>query len=121
MLSFTNLFCEKAKHASFDADYFFANAGFLPTGNERTVDGFEAGWGVMVLGHHALIQWGLANNMISSTASIVMVSSEAQRLGAIHKDISKDIRGEVTIGCKDQGPLCIPPASLVADEVGIGN
>ena len=72
----------------------------------------------MVLGHHALIKWGLANKMISPSAAVVMVSSEAQRLGAIHKDISKDIRGEVTTGCDtNPSPICMPPVSLQAEGI----
>ena len=73
----------------------------------------------MVLGHHGLIKWGLANKLIAPSASVVLVSSEAQRLGAIHNDITKDIHGEVTTGCKNQSPLCIPAVPLEADQVGL--
>ena len=91
------------------------NAGLVPVGKKLTAQGLEAGFGVMHVGHHALVRWLQEARLLAPDASVVQVSSDAARLGAFDRSLTAapdgegDLRGEVTTGCRAPEPFCVPP------------
>eukprot|EP00927_Polykrikos_kofoidii_P036384 TRINITY_DN3071_c0_g1_i1.p1 TRINITY_DN3071_c0_g1~~TRINITY_DN3071_c0_g1_i1.p1 ORF type:complete len:436 (+),score=55.81 TRINITY_DN3071_c0_g1_i1:84-1391(+) len=95
-------------------DILVENAGFTPVSNQTTKDGFEAGLGAMQFGHFALTKQLMETGTLAGDASVVIVASEAMRLGSFHDSIHThptgegDLRGEVTTGCVVPLPACSP-------------
>eukprot|EP00929_Paragymnodinium_shiwhaense_P091820 TRINITY_DN51717_c0_g3_i1.p1 TRINITY_DN51717_c0_g3~~TRINITY_DN51717_c0_g3_i1.p1 ORF type:complete len:430 (+),score=82.45 TRINITY_DN51717_c0_g3_i1:73-1362(+) len=95
-------------------DLLVANAGIIAVGKEITRDGLELGWGVNHIGHFALVRWLLKADMLAPKASVLVVSSDTMRLGNFHASLMSDhgegdLRGEHTVGCDVNSPVCIPP------------
>eukprot|EP00911_Craspedida_sp_UC1_P001138 UC1_evm3s858 len=104
-------------------DILVNNAGLTPNGNTTTPSGYEPGYGVCHLGHHAMGEWLRRRGALKPHPSVVQVSSTAMRFGAflrslhIHKQGEGDLRGEVTVGCDLHGqPLCMPPVRILAPD-----
>jgi NAD(P)-dependent dehydrogenase (short-subunit alcohol dehydrogenase family) len=72
------------RHASIDV--VIANAGIMATPERRTVDGFELQIGVNHLGHAAFVAGLLPVVRASGAGRIVIVSSEAHRIGQLDVD-----------------------------------
>ena len=94
-------------------DVLFLNAGFLPQAGEQTDEGYESGLGAMHFGHWALVESLLASRMLAPVSPrVVVVSSDAQRMGSFHSSLMQDsgegdLRGELTAGCPGEGqPVC---------------
>jgi NAD(P)-dependent dehydrogenase (short-subunit alcohol dehydrogenase family) len=72
------------RHAALDV--VIANAGLMATPERRTVDGFELQLGVNHLGHAAFVAGLLPAVRAVDDGRIVIVSSEAHRIGSIDLD-----------------------------------
>jgi NAD(P)-dependent dehydrogenase (short-subunit alcohol dehydrogenase family) len=72
------------RHASIDV--VIANAGLMATPERRTVDGFELQIGVNHLGHAAFVAGVLPVVRASGAGRVVIVSSEAHRIGQLDVD-----------------------------------
>lgn len=74
----------RERHAHLDA--IVANAGLMATPETRTVDGFELQMGVNHLGHAAFVAGLLDRVEAAGAGRIVVVSSEAHRVGGLDVD-----------------------------------
>ena len=120
-LSSIEKYVNKLKSSNKKLNYLILNAGFTPSDNSTNF-GIESGLAVMHYGHAHLVNLLRSQNMLSSNVRITLVSSDAMRLGAFHRSIldnefgAGDLKGEITIGCKDKGgavaPFCVPPVIL---------
>lgn len=72
------------RHASVDT--VIANAGLMATPERRTADGFELQIGVNHLGHAAFVAGLLPTVQAATAGRIVVVSSEAHRIGQLDVD-----------------------------------
>ena len=99
-------------------DYVFANAGFVPVGNHSTPVGLEAGLGASHFGHFHLVRSLRSAGAFKRGAAVVLVSSDASRLGAFHDSLMEspsgegDLNGEYTVGCETPFPFCLPPTRI---------
>ena len=94
-------------------DLLFLNAGFTPSPDAKTAEGYEGGFGTMHLGHWAVVEAMADSSMLQPAPRIVVVSSDAMRMGSFDSSLMEgdgegDLRGEFTVGCPVREPLSPP-------------